>query len=182
MSEHRFPLSALTGDYARSLLGVALTGAPAVLLPFDAVVTSVLALLAVLFAGYGVRTIQRHRIVVLVDDDGLTVAGRRSRRPRWSAPWTGLSRVGLSFFARRRRRGEGVMELTLRFGKRRLRVDSRIDDFMSLARRAFAQAEAAELRMSSATKANFAALGLVAGSAGSGWGRPADWLKESGGR
>jgi hypothetical protein len=96
----------------------------------------------------------------------------RSSGPRpINIPWADLDELKLAYFATSpratrsalypvRRDGSGWMQLALRAGGRRLRLDSRIDDFTAIVTRAAGAARQRRLPLNAATTANLAALGL----------------------
>ena len=60
MSEHRYPMDALIGDYARAGAGLVLAGAPLALVPLNLYVEAALGALAALFGAFGGLTALRH--------------------------------------------------------------------------------------------------------------------------
>lgn len=159
MSEHRYPMGALVSDYARAGAGVLLTGGPLVLLPFNLYVTALLGILTALFLAFAGSTYLRQRCRVELDRETIAASGFFPVRLSWSA----IEGVRLRYFATRRDRKNGWMELTLRGAGRRVRLDSRIDDFPSIARRAAEVARERHLGLTPTTVANFAALGIEFG-------------------
>ncbi|MCZ6604280.1 MAG: hypothetical protein O7A03_03960, partial [Alphaproteobacteria bacterium] len=133
MSTHVYRRETLTGDAWRSVLGTAVTATGLVMVPPGFVVTPILALLVALFAGFGVRTAFRARTVIDIDDQGCTVVAFNRTSPRRSFAWSELERVRLTFFATRRRRGEGIMELTLWGGGKKAKFDSQLEGFGKIA-------------------------------------------------
>lgn len=191
MSEHSYPIAVLWGDYLRSAVGVALTGVPAILVPPGPVVTSLLGGLALVFAGFGARTALRQRLRMTADEHCLAWHTLVWHTLVWHTPvwqtmgrrslnWRELDSVRLAFFATRRRRGEGVMELTLRAGPTRIKLDSNIVGFADIARLAHDAARNLGVELTTRTIGNFQALGVreatPSDATRAGWGRPADWL------
>lgn len=157
MTRHRYPPSALLGDYARAALGLALTLLPLLLVAMPPVAAAIFALLALLFALFALSTLMRQLGTVAVDERGIEVEGGWRRRIDWQQ----LRRVRLRWFAARRDRRAGYMQLVLAGGGRRIAIDSRIADFDTIAAAAARAAEARGLALSEATRANLAALGII---------------------
>jgi len=163
MSEHRYPADALIGDYARAGAGFLLAAAPIVLLPLNLYVEGVLAALAGLFACFGGLTALRQARRIEVGEEGIAAHGPFPVRLSWEA----IDGVTLRYFATRRDRSRGWMELKLRGAGRRLLLDSRIEGFNDIAQRTARVAAQRQLPLTSTTAANFAALGIpLASNAG----------------
>jgi hypothetical protein len=160
MSRHRYPPRALLGDYARAALGLALTSPPLLLVRMAPVAAAIVALLAGLFALFALATMLRQLGTVILDEGGIAVSGGWSRR----IDWQDLRRVRLSWFAARRDRSSGFMQLVVAGGGRRIAVDSRIADFEIIAAVAADAAAARGLALNDTTLANLAALGVAAGT------------------
>lgn len=160
MSRHRYPLSALLGDYVRAALGLALTSPPLLLVRMMPAVAAIVALLAGLFALFALATALRQLGTVILDETGIAVAGGWSRR----IDWQDLRRVRLRWFAARRDRRSGFMQLVLAGGGRRIAIDSRIAEFETIAAGAARAAAAHGVSLDDTTLANLAALGIEAGA------------------
>jgi hypothetical protein len=165
MSEHRYPLDVLLGDYARAGAGIVLTGAPLVLLPLNFYVTSILGTLTALFAAFAGATYLRQRCRIELDAGAIAARGGVSP-VRLS--WDSIDSVRLRYFATRRDGKHGWMELTLHGTGGKLRLDSRVEDFSAIARLAGAAARRRHIGMTPSTTANFAALGIELGSLAAG--------------
>ncbi|MFT5180156.1 MAG: hypothetical protein ACI8S3_000028 [Alphaproteobacteria bacterium] len=180
MNELRYSTAAIKGDLLRAAIGFALCATPIALVSLGPWVLLLLATPAGLFAIFGARTWLRRNIRVAVDDAGVTITGLASAR----LPWGELSRFKLSYFSTRRDRSNGWMQLNLRGPSGRLSIDSNLEGFDDLCRRAFRAATDNDVELSSASLRNLAELGLVTGmapnppaSSGTGWGNPADWRR-----
>ena len=132
MSVHRYPRRSLTADYLRAAAGLTLTAGPLAVVPAGAVAAPILGGLAVLFVVFGARTALRHASRIEMDDERLALLGPWPRRIAWDEV-TGLR---LRYFATRRGRGAGWMQLILTAPGVRLRLDSTLEDFPAIARRA----------------------------------------------
>jgi hypothetical protein len=161
VTRHRYPAAALAGDYARAGAGLALTAAPLVLLQLNAAVAAIFAALGVLFAVFAGRTLVRQRGTIEMDEMAIRCTGPLPVSMAWDA----LDEVRLGYYATRRDGTGGWMQLALRAGRRRLRLDSRIDGFAAIVARAAQAARRRHLTLSTATANNLASLGIAAAPA-----------------
>ena len=180
MSEYRYSTAALNGDLVRAAIGFGLCATPIALASLEPWLMLLLAVPAGLFALFGARAWLRRSMRVAVDDAGIAATGLTATDIRWPE----LRRFKLSYFSTRRDRSNGWMQLNLRGPSGRLSIDSNLDGFDDICRRAFRAAADNDLELSSASLRNLAALGLVADlspkpqpSGGTGWGNPADWRR-----
>jgi hypothetical protein len=157
MSSHAYPLVALAADYARAAAGIAILLPAPLILDLDPVVEAILLGLAALFLAYGGRTLLRHLRVVEVNQAGLARSGPFPARIEWQA----LDDVALAYYATARDGRNGWMQLVLRGGGRRVRLDSRIEGFRAIVGAAAKVAARRGLSLSPTTSANLAALGLA---------------------
>jgi len=168
VSAHRYSASSVRGDYLRCAAGLVLCGGPLIAAPMGTVGLIIFGALTLLFVVYGARTWERQHTAVTEDERGLSTSGPRQA----SVAWRELEHLTLSFFATRKSKGEGWMQLSLRGGGQRLKVDSHLDGFDGIARRALNAARENGVELSPATLANYAALGL---DDEGGWGAPSTW-------
>lgn len=157
MTRHRYPAAAILADYARALLGLALTVVPLALIPLGTVVAAILAGLALLFAAFFIATVKHQLGSIELDETGISARRPFARRIAWEA----LDSVALRWFAPRRSRASGFMQLVLKGGGGRLAIDSRIDGFEAIAAAAATAAQRRRLRLDDVSADNFAALGIV---------------------
>ena len=157
MTSHAYPAGALIGDYGRAGLGLAFVVPPLFLISPVQIVGAACLGLATLFAAFAGRTLLRQLTPVEMDEAGIGAGGLRPLRLEWAA----LDGLSLHYYATRRDREGGWMQLVLRAEGRRLRLDSRIAGFQIIAARAARAAEARRLSLSPITLANLAALGLA---------------------
>ena len=163
MSDLRYPVAALRGDYARAGIGLVLSLGPALAVPLASPVDYLLVPAAALCLLFGARTWQRQHSRVVVDPQGISIFRTR----RVSLDWRSIRSVRLSYFSTRADRREGWMQLTLTgqdpqrgTGLRKLRIDSSLDGFEQVARCAAAAARMNGLTVPAATRVNFGALGI----------------------
>ncbi len=180
MSEYRYAPGALTGDLARAGIGFVLCAIPLVAVSMDMWMMVLLAALAGLFALFGVRTWRRRGTCIAMDDTGITTTGLKNAR----IPWGDLRQFKLSYFSTRRDRSNGWMQLNLGGTRGGLSIDSNLDGFEEICRRALLAATDNKIELTSATMRNLAELGLVSDFSanskphgGTTWGNPADWRR-----
>ena len=159
-SSHRYPPRAVLLDYFYSGLGLLFTVGPMASTTPSGPAAWILSALAALFAVYGVRTVLRHRTWLSVSEDGITVHGILRRH----LPWERLTRCTLGFYSTRRNRDRGWMQLTLKAGRRSLRIDSQIEGFERIVRRAARAAAAHGIALDNTTQENLRALEIVPGA------------------
>ncbi|WGF88354.1 hypothetical protein [Marinivivus vitaminiproducens] len=156
-SVHRYPVAALLPDYLRAAFGLAATLLPLLLIDTAPLVFWVLLPLAVLFAWFALRTAMQQMTVVERDSLGLTLTAPWRRRLDWSD----LSRVRLAFYAPRRQKDRGWMQLTLDGSGTRLKLDSTLDGFTSIVGDAEQTALARDLDLDDTTLANLGEVGRL---------------------
>jgi hypothetical protein len=161
MEHYRYPAAVLMPDYLRVALGLAATVGPLLALDLAQAVAIVLSGLALLFAWFGVRTAFRQASWIELSATEVALCGPIRRRLRWQQ----LRRLQLAYYAPRRVRRKGWLQLTLRGESGpAIRVDSTLDGFDELLRRAAGVARRNELTLDPTTEANLAALGLTMGA------------------
>lgn len=120
---------------------------------------AVLGALAALFAAHGVRTWVKSATRIEIGDDGIAVHGLRNAMVQWD----GLRQMSLTYYSTRRDGSKGWMQMKLQGADAILRIDSTLDGFPALVRRAAAEAAKRGLELPHATQANLAALGRMTG-------------------
>jgi hypothetical protein len=156
MTRHAYPSSAMIGDYLRAAAGVVPVAVILAIAPVGTGAGVILGGLAALFLVFGVRTALRHITRVEISETGLSASGPLGASIRWAE----LDGIKLAYYSTRRDRRDGWMQLELRAGSARVRLDSRIDGFPTLVERAARAAEMRGLELSAATAANLEALGI----------------------
>ena len=155
-SRHAYPASAMVGDYLRAAAGLVPVGVLFATLPVGAVAASILGSFAAIFAVFGLRTALRHGTSVEMTETELRAYGLR----RSTIHWAELDHMRLAYYSTRRDRRSGWMQLDLGAGGAKVRLDSRIEGFDQVVRRAAAVASERGLALSEATWANLQALGI----------------------
>lgn len=157
MTRYRYPNASLRADYLRAAGGFVLTAGLAGLAGGEAIPTAVLGACALLFLVFGIRTWRRHRIVVELVDGGISTSGSRCVTLRLRQ----LTAFKLRYYATRRDRTGGWMQLDLAAGRHRLVIESTLEGFSEVARMAALAADANRLQLDSATRNNLLALGVT---------------------
>ncbi len=162
MSVHRYPWPALRGDYLRAAAGLVLTGVPLLAVPDNSVTVAVLGVLAALFALFALRTAARHSTRFELTEDGLARSGLGGGAlGSGVVAWRTLETVSLAFYAIRRSRPDGWLQLKIRGPGRTLRLESTLDGFEIIAARAAAAAAANGISLGQTTRRNLSALGIA---------------------
>ena len=146
----RYPPGHLIGDYIRGGLGAVITGTPVLALDGVVWVEWLLSAIALLCLWFLVRTAERHTQRITLDDQGIAVAGWRSSRVEWAS----LETMKLQYFATKRDRSAGWMQLVLKGPTGRVEVDSRVDQFAVIVSTAHRAALARDLLLTPSTLAN----------------------------
>lgn len=155
-SEHRYPTSSVYSDYGRVALGLVVTLPPLLLIDLPAVVAALFGALAALFAWFGWRTWLRQRSWVELSPEAIALRGPFDRHLEWRH----LERLKLAYYAPRRSRQDGWLQLTLRgTGGASIRLDSNLEGFDRVLEQAAGAAGLRELELDPATAANLAAMG-----------------------
>ena len=150
-------MATLYADYLRAGFGLVLTAGPLLVLDVADVVALLLGALALLFAWFGARTALRHLSRVELSKYGVALRGPVARR----VPWADLDRMKLAYYAPRRSRDQGWLQLTLHAGDgAAIRLDSTLTGFDQVLAQASRAARAKALPLDAATHANLVALGL----------------------
>lgn len=159
--------TSLLGDYLRAGIGLAFAGG---ILSYRADVTWVLIIfgsLAVLFAYFTLRTIERHLTRVQISSQGIKVRAFGEK----SLSFGDMTVLKLRFYGSRRDHkklasgqtiGSGHLELTLAGAGRRLRLESSLLGFSYVAWQAAKAAREKALSLDAATAGNLLALGVDA--------------------
>jgi hypothetical protein len=161
MSEeiYRWPRRALAGDYLRSGIGFGLSFLFFLLIPPRSIAFFAFLILTVIFGLYLAQTALRARMVLTLLPEGLAVTGFFGNRLiRWQA----LDHFALRYYALRREKGAGWMDLKLGSGGYTVAIDDRLDGFRSILERSWQAARERDIGISSSTYANLTAAGLLA--------------------
>ncbi len=156
MTEHHYPKDGLVRDYLRAAGGLILTATPFFTVEMGPVMRTILALVVILFIGYGVSTWHRQRTTVRLSEEGILAHGLFIKNVAWSE----LEVLKLSYYSTQRDKREGWMQLVLSGGGVRLKLDSTLQGFDQIVGRAMRAAEARRLQLSQTTVENLRSLGF----------------------
>jgi len=158
MTAYRYPPSRLAGDYLRAGLGLLGSLSFWALVPPAPQIHAIFGGLTLLFLVFTIRTVWRQHVRVEVSDEAISMAPPR----RGPLAWRDVARVDLKYFTTRRNRSDGWVTLRLAGQGGRIVIDSDLDGFDAVAKRAARAARENGLSLSHTTRANFLALGLGA--------------------
>lgn len=151
----RYPRRALSAEYARGAIGLALCGGPVLFTELAPAVASILGAGAALFLVYFGRTVCRQLTHIELDEAGICARGPIGAAIRWE----GLRTLRLDYYSTRSDREGGWMQLKLRDAQRTIRIESQIDGFAELALAAAGEALRRGLDLDESTHGNLRALG-----------------------
>lgn len=154
----RYPPARLAGDYLRAGIGLAGAALFWALLPPAPQIHAVFGGLTLLFLLFTIRTVWRQAVRVEVSDEAICLAPPR----RGPLEWRGIVRVDLRYYSTRRYRKDGWVTLKLTGPGGRIVIDSDLDGFEWIARRAAEAVRCNGIELSATTRANFLALGFGA--------------------
>lgn len=156
MTRHRYPSRIVYSDYTRAGVGALLTLVPLMAIPVASIAGIVLSLLCVLFVFFALRTWIRGRTVVQSSDEGLAITALRHK----AICWQDVASLELRYFATKRDRTQGWMQLTLKSTDTTIQLDSTLEGFESITRAAGRAASQRGLSLSPTTLENLRALDL----------------------
>lgn len=164
VTEHRYPSAVILADYRRAGIGFLATAGPLAAVDPGPLAGSLLGVCAVLFAVFGFRAVLRHRLVVICDADGIEARALFSKKIAWRA----LRGLELRYYATKRDRTMGWMQLTLKGrdsgagigGTASLRLESTLCGFDALTWVAVQAAQENDLLLSPTTLTNLEARGI----------------------
>lgn len=159
MSVHTYPLTAVIGDYTRSLLGLAISIVPFYVAPSKPFVTYLFTAMIGAFVVYGLRTVARHLTRIEISDEGIRINLPTSR----AIAWTDVETMRLRFFSTKRKSANGWFQLVVSGAGRHIAVESSIGDFHDVVTRTAAAAARNRLVLDDVTASNLAALTQATG-------------------
>ncbi len=154
MTTHSYPLIAVLGDYFRATLGIGISIVPLVVVTGKPVVTYAFSAMIVVFIGFGLRTVLRHRTEVEVTEEAIAVNLPSRKRIAWSD----LGFLRIKYFSTRRNKKNGWLQMTLAGADQRISVDSKIDGFPDILERAKRAAAENGVELDETSVANMEAL------------------------
>ena len=159
MTELRYPIRSLLGDYIRAIVGFGVGLYILLTVGSSLVIFFIFGGMAVLFLVFGLRTLQRHLAVVALSSEGIACRDLRTR----SIYWEDLSYLKLRFYGiRRRSSGDGAnfMQLTIKGNGVSITMDSSLEGFDLVARRAAKAARKNVISLDPASAGNLLGIGI----------------------
>jgi len=157
VSEHLYPHGTIIADYGRGGAGLCITAGPLLVIPVTMIAAIILGSMAALFIIFLIRTAAHHRMAVRLDEDKISALS-------WSIKtisWRDLSHLQLRYFAVKKDRSQGWMELVLKDHRTTLRFNSTLSGFDEITKAACEAAQRNDLVLSPPTMANLSARDIV---------------------
>jgi hypothetical protein len=154
---HRYPLPTLMGDYIRAGLGVLATVAMSMFLDLGAAGVITLLIIGGVSLFFLLRTVDRNRTVISLDDDAISLTGFRGAK----LAWDDLARMTLAYYTVKRDKSDGWMEITLKDAKATIKLDSRLENFGAIVIKAAKVARARRIPLNQITLSNLKALNIT---------------------
>lgn len=132
MTEHRYPRIVILRDLLRAVIGLISTSAPVIFLALNPWLAVVLLSFSSLFVYFGLWTLVKSRMKIVVDKQKIALVSP------WKCgiDWCELDGLRLNFYRSGDRIEHGWMQLVLKKGSRKIKVDSRLLGFEIVAREA----------------------------------------------
>ncbi len=156
MTYYRYPPKSLLSDYLRSAIGVLVTAGPIIFGQLPTSVLVIFAVLATMFALFGLATLKRHWTRIGVSESELLFVPGGQR-----LTWSDLEQLNLRYYSTRKEKDKGWMQLTLRGRGRKMRIESACEGFDDIARLAASSARAKGLAIDQVSADNFQILGIA---------------------
>jgi len=157
VSEHLYPHGTIIADYGRGGAGLCITAGPLLVIPVTMIAAIILGSMAALFIIFLIRTAAHHRMAVRLDEDKISALS-------WSIKtisWRDLSHLQLRYFAVKKDRSQGWMQLVLKDQLTTLRFDSTLSGFDEITKAAYVAAQRNDLVLSPPTMENLEVRGIV---------------------
>ena len=163
MQLFRYPRASLIGDYIRSIAGVGVGIGVLLSVPPSMPILIVFGSILVLFAFFGLRTIERQIMQVALTDEAIGCRGFRTKQ----LPWSDLEFLKMRFYGtRRQHRGEGggggFLQMTLKGAGTRLALESSLEGFELVAWHAAKAMRDNRASLDPASAGNLLAIGVDA--------------------
>ncbi|MEE2996244.1 MAG: hypothetical protein VX700_03790 [Pseudomonadota bacterium] len=155
MTEYRHTIHTIASDYIRAAFGLAVTVGPVLFLQTIGPVYWTLIFLVSLFIVYTGNVIIRHVSVIELSITGIVVSGPFSRSMRWQD----IEEMRLRHFSTRRDGRRGWLQLVLKGGGVKIRIESTLSGFADIVKCASKAASDRGLDLSPTTLGNLELLG-----------------------
>jgi hypothetical protein len=157
VSEHLYPQGTIIADYGRGGAGLCVTAGPLLVVPVTMIAAIILGSMAALFAIFLIRTAAHHFMAARLDEDKITARS-------WSIKtinWRDLTHLQLRYFAVKKDRSQGWMQLVLKDHLTTLRFDSTLSGFDEITKAAYGAAQRNDLVLSPPTMENLGVRGII---------------------
>ncbi len=157
----RYPARSLIGDYLRAASGLVVGGVVLASTPSNTVIVVIFGAVALLFAAFGLRTLQRNITQVALSKQGIACRDFRMR----TLFWRDLDRLKLRFYGTRRRSAQdrsNFLQLTLAGAGTSLSFESSIEGFEMIAWRAAKAARENAVSIDPTSAGNLLGIGIDA--------------------
>ena len=152
----RYTLGSIVAEYARSVIGLAVTLGPLALLEPPAWLSVILAVCAALFLVYAARSVARHSLQIVLDESGIEARGLFGVAIAWEA----LRSVEVNYYTTHRDGRNGWTELVVRSASSKIRIESTLQGFPGIAARVAREALQRDCQLDDRSRTNLAALGV----------------------
>ena len=157
MSEHLYPQGTVIADYARGAAGLCVTAGPLLLVPVTTTAATILGSMAALFVVFLLRTALHHRMVARLEEEKISARCWSKKTIKWGD----LTHLQLRYFAVKKDRSQGWMQLVLKDRLTTLRFDSTLSGFDEITKAAYRAAQRNDLVLSPPTMENLGVRGIV---------------------
>lgn len=157
MSKHLYPQRTVIADFFRGGIGFCVTAGPLLAVPVTMIAAIILGSMAALFVVFLIRTAAHHRMVAQLDEEKILARS-------WSIKtinWDDLTQLQLRYFAVKKDRSQGWMQLILKDPLTTLRFDSTLSGFDEITKSAYRAAQQNGLVLSSPTMENLGVRGII---------------------
>lgn len=162
MSVHGYEMSSIKADYLRGGFGFVVTAFPVAFAPMLGTFQIIFGIIALVFAGFILKTWQRAQTRIEVVPEGVRALGPFGK----AIPWPDLAVMELRYYSTQKDRKKGWMQLILK-GRdgAKIAVESTLDGFDTVLEHAAAAAGRNGLALTQTTTDNLAAAGVKSGLA-----------------
>ena len=154
MKELTYETADLIKDDLRAVAGLVIFGSPLVFLQTIPWITVSLGAVTAVFLLFLGKCAIRHRTFVTVSDTTIGIRALKSTEIEWAA----VSHVVLKYYSPRRRSGQGWMQLTVSDGAGKIVIESGLQGFEGIVRRAARIIGQNGLDVSASTRTNSRAM------------------------
>jgi hypothetical protein len=152
-----YPRRALRSAYVLAGVGMLIGFGPLLVGQPAPVVRWLLGAMGLLFLVYFARTVVRQRTRIELDASGIGARGPLGAAIRWDE----VRAVRLNYYSTRSDRSGGWMEFIVQGPRRSIRIESTLEDFVTLVRETVRETAARGIALDERSRVNLAALGVA---------------------